>query len=103
MRGFPIVMLMVMLSSAAIAQTMATPATSPPPAAGSPAASPSAAPAVEGITRDDYIQRAQERAAKAAAKRFDAMDADHDGILTKDEIAAYREAHSRKKPSAPPQ
>jgi len=91
MRGFSVVALMVFLSSAAVAQTMATPAPTP-----------AAAPA-GGVTRDDYIQHAQDRAAKAAAKRFDAMDADHDGILTKDEIAAYRAAHARKKPSPPPQ
>jgi hypothetical protein len=97
MRGFPVAALMIMLSSAAIAQTMAPPATPASPGAAPPAAS--SAPAAEGITRDDYIQRAQERAAKAAAKRFDAMDSDHDVTLTNDEIAAYRAAHSRKKPA----
>ena len=96
MRGFPILALMLFLSSAAIAQTMATPAT-PPPAA------PAVAPAPEGVSRDDYIAKARDTAAKRAATRFDAMDADHDGILTKDEIAAYRAAHARKKPAAPPQ
>ena len=76
--------------------------TPPPPVAAPPAASPAPA-AAGGITRDDYIQKAQDRAAKAAAKRFDAMDADHDGVLTPDEIAAYRAAHSRKKASPPEQ
>jgi len=99
MRGFPIAALMIMLSSAAIAQTMATPATPPPAGAAATPPAASSAPAAAGITRDDYIQRAQDRAGKAAAKRFDAMDADHDGVLTKDEIAAYRDAHSRKKPA----
>ena len=100
MRGFPIVALMVFVSSAAVAQTMATPPPAAPPAAPGPSAVP-ASPASAGLTRDDYIQRAQERAAKAAAKRFDAMDTDHDGILTPAEVAAYRAAHSRKKPPQP--
>lgn len=44
------------------------------------------------ITRDQYIERAKE----AAARRFDRMDADHDGVLTAAERRAYREAHSRR-------
>ncbi|HTV88207.1 MAG TPA: hypothetical protein VME41_04250 [Stellaceae bacterium] len=44
------------------------------------------------ITRDQYIERAKE----AAARRFDRMDTDHDGILTAAERRAYREAHSRR-------
>jgi hypothetical protein len=105
MRTLPVVALMIFVSSAAIAQTASPAATSPtppPPVAAPPAASPAPA-AAGGITRDDYIQKAQDRAAKAAAKRFDAMDADHDGVLTPDEIAAYRAAHSRKKASPPEQ
>ena len=88
MRGFPVLALMIFVSSAAVAQTMATPA-APAPSASAPV----------GLSRDAYIQHAQERAAKSAAKRFDAMDADHNGILTDDEIATFRAAHSRKKPA----
>jgi hypothetical protein len=72
------------------------PTTAPPPAATAPAA-----PAAQGITRDDYIAKARDAAAKRAATRFDAMDADHDGILTVDEIAAYRAAHPRRKKTDP--
>ncbi len=124
MRGFSIAALMMMLvSSAAIAQTPTAPTPSaplptlaappaptpappptmaPPPApAEPPTAATPAAPAPEGITRDDYIAKARDVAAKRAATRFDAMDANHDGILTKQEIAAYRAAHSRKPPAEP--
>jgi hypothetical protein len=96
MRLIPfIVAIALSASGAAVAQT---PPSAPPPAAAPPAA---AAPA--GITRDQYIQHAQERAAKAAATRFDKMDADHDGILTADEIRAYRAAHPRRKAAPPAQ
>ncbi|MBV8776451.1 MAG: hypothetical protein JO032_08665 [Alphaproteobacteria bacterium] len=67
---------------------------------------PSAAPngsAAVGIARDDYIAKAKEAAEKRAAKRFDAMDANHDGVLTGDEVAAYRAAHPRKKRNEPEQ
>jgi hypothetical protein len=71
----------------AIAQTAPAPAAT--------AASP--APRRGGdITRDEYIEHAKE----AAARRFDAMDTDHDGILTADERRAYRAAHSRRRKAA---
>jgi hypothetical protein len=98
MRGIPIVALMIMLSSAAIAQTSASPGTTTPDSA--PAAAP-AAPPPDGISRDDYIAKARDAAEKRAATRFDAMDANHDGVLTKEEIAAYRAAHARKPTSEP--
>lgn len=80
---------MLALGGAASAQSPAPqPNRSPPPAA-------APAPAPRGITRDDYIAKARDAAAKRAATRFDAMDADHDGVLTSDEIAAYRAAHPR--------
>jgi hypothetical protein len=82
-------------SAAAFAQTPA-PALETPPA--EDAALP---PAAGGVSRDDYIAKARDAAAKRAATRFDEMDANHDGVLTKDEIAAYRAAHPRKKPTPP--
>jgi hypothetical protein len=85
MRGLAIGALMVFVSSAAIAQTPATP----------PAAAP------DGISRDDYIAKLRDAAAKRAATRFDEMDANHDGVLTKDEAAAYRAAHPRRRPAEP--
>lgn len=90
MRGFPIMVLTMMLSSAALAQTMAT-----------PAAPPATTPTPQGISRDDYIAKFRDAAEKRAATRFDAMDANHDGVLTKEEIAAYRAAHARSKPAEP--
>ena len=122
MRGFPIMALLIFVSSAAIAQTPAAPTaplTAPPPVA--PAAPPAppappapsvptpppamapAATAPDGITRDDYIAKARDEAAKRAGDRFDAMDTNHDGVLTKEEIAAYRAAHARKKAAPEPQ
>jgi len=58
----------------------------------SPPADSATAPKAGGVTRDEYIRRAQAR----AAKRFDQMDTDHDGILTRDERQAWRQAHPRK-------
>ena len=63
----------------------------------------SAAPAVAapapssdtGITRAQYLQRAQERAAQRAGARFDQMDANHDGVLDRAEIRAWRSQHRR--------
>jgi len=85
MRALAVVGLVALLSPlAALAQTAPAPA-SPAPA------SPSAAPARGGdITRDDYIQRAVERARRAAETRFDRMDTDHDGVLTAEERRAAR-------------
>jgi hypothetical protein len=124
MRVVPVAVLMALVSSVAIAQTSsppmappmapaaapAAPATAPAaspataPSAETPAptaaAPPAATPAPEGISRDDYIAKARDAAEKRAATRFDEMDANHDGVLTKDEIAAYRAAH-RKKASEP--
>ena len=58
-------------------------------------------PTPQGVARDDYIAKARDAAAKRAATRFDAMDANHDGILTADEIAAYKAAHPRHKKADP--
>ena len=52
-----------------------------------PAAAPSAAtPGGGDMTRDEYIERAR----RNAEKRFDRMDANHDGVLTPDERRAAR-------------
>ena len=100
MRIVAVVALMVLWSSAAVAQTPAMPAAEPP---GAEPPNSTLPPASAGISRDDYIAKARDAAAKRAGTRFDAMDADHDGILTKDEIVAYRAAHARKKTTATPQ
>jgi hypothetical protein len=88
---------MFALGGTALAQS---PAPAPAPPASPPAAA-APAPAAQGITRDDCIAKARDAAEKRAATRFDAMDANHDGILTPDEIAAYRAAHPRRKTTEP--
>ena len=49
-----------------------------------------------GVTREQYLQRAQDRAAQRAGARFDQMDANHDGILDRTEVRAWRSQHSRR-------
>src|SRR5260370_22022473 len=90
MRAILVVSLVALLCpAAAIAQTAAAPSAAPSSSA-APAAK-SAAPTRGGdITRDDYIQRAVDRARRAAEKRFDQMDANHDGVLTAEERRAAR-------------
>jgi hypothetical protein len=48
-----------------------------------------------GITREQYIHRAQDRAGDRAAARFDRMDANHDGVLDRAEIRDWRSQHPR--------
>jgi len=90
MRAILVVSLVALLCpAAAMAQTAAAPSAAPSSSA-APAAK-SAAPTRGGdITRDDYIQRAVDRARRAAEKRFDQMDANHDGVLTAEERRAAR-------------
>jgi hypothetical protein len=64
-----------------------TPASPAPPAAGT-------------ITREQYIERAQERASQRAAARFDQMDTNHDGMLDRAERRAWRDQHAHR-PAAP--
>jgi hypothetical protein len=54
------------------------------------------------ITKDQYIEHAVERAKRAAAARFDRMDADHDGVLTAEERRAARAERSQRR-AAPSQ
>jgi len=75
--------------SAVFAADVGSPSTgaviAPKPAVSAPAASASApAVAIKGTTRQVYLDQ--------AAKRFDSMDANHDGILTSEE----RKAHNSK-------
>ena len=66
--------------------------TAPQTASVESAATASPAPTGNGsITRDQYIQRARDR----AGARFDQMDADHDGVLDRAEIRAWRTQHPR--------
>ena len=45
------------------------------------------------ITRDDYVERAR----RAAERRFDRMDTNHDGVLTADERRAAREGRAQRR------
>jgi hypothetical protein len=51
------------------------------------------------ITRDEYIERAR----RAAEKRFDRMDTNHDGVLTADERRAAREQRGQRRSTQPAQ
>ncbi len=52
------------------------------------------------ITKAEYIERAVERAKRAAEKRFDKLDANHDGVLSADERGAARAARAQRKSSS---
>ncbi len=54
-----------------------------------PAPSPAPGPGRGAITRDQFIQRASD----AAARRFDAIDVNHTGSITRDQMRAWRQAH----------
>jgi hypothetical protein len=101
MRAVLAVSLIALLCPAtAMAQSQAAPTPAAPSAATAPAAPAAAAhPAPRrggDITRDQYVERAKDN----AGRRFDRMDADHDGVLTEAERRAWREAHHRHR--APP-
>jgi len=73
------------------------------PAASAPAGGSSMTSPTGGITRDPFIQRAKDRAGQRAAARFDQMDANHDGVLGRDEIHAWRSQHPRRAAAQPAQ
>ena len=50
------------------------------------------------ITKDEYIERAR----RAAERRFDKMDANHDGVLTADERRAAREERAARRTARQP-
>jgi len=82
--------------------SLAAPAMSPgafaqsPTAAPPPSATPPMAPA-GGLTKDEFVKRAQERAGRRAAEVFDQMDTNHDGVLTREEFRAWRAQHGRRR------
>lgn len=69
----------------------------------SAAPAPSAPTGSDGITRDQFIERAKDRAAQHAGARFDQMDTDHDGVLDRAEIRAWRTQHPRRAGAQPSQ
>ena len=53
--------------------------------------------APRGITRDEFVQRA----AEMAGRRFDEIDTSHAGVITRDQLRAWRQAHATQ-PGAQP-
>ena len=103
MRAILVVSLVTLLCpAAALAQSAPVPpAPSAAPAPSTATDTPHAARARGGdITRAQYIERAVERAKRAAEKRFDKLDANHDGVLNSDERGAARAARSKRKSSS---
>ena len=75
---------------------------SPPSGGAAPPASTPAVPLPRGaVSRDQFIQNAEQRAGQRAGALFDQMDTNHDGILTRDERRAWREQHPRPAQSQP--
>lgn len=74
-------------AAAALLPALAVAQSSPPPATSAASAKP------DGISREDYIKRAEQQ----AGARFDRMDVDHDGILTREETKTYRATHHRQR------
>jgi hypothetical protein len=56
-----------------------------------------------GITREQYLQRAQERAGQRAGARFDQIDANHDGVIDRAETQTWRSQHPRRAAAQPAQ
>jgi hypothetical protein len=88
----------LLLPGAVFAQTGPQTAAIESPAPASPTP-----PAAGGITREQYIERAQERASQRAAARFDQTDTNHDGVLDRAERRAWRSEHSRRSAAPAPQ
>jgi len=96
--AFIVLAVLSLAPAAALAQTAPQIA-----AAESTAAAPPTPTASGGITRDQFIQRAKDRAAQRAATRFDEMDTDHDGVVDRAELRAWRSQHPRNAAAQPPQ
>jgi len=82
-----LIALVLAFSFPALAQTDSS--TSPAPAARARGGN---------ITKDEYIERAR----RAAERRFDKMDANHDGVLTPDERRAVREERAARRAARQP-
>jgi hypothetical protein len=80
--------LCVLLVLPSFADAQSTPPAASPPAKTSQKASGA------GISREEYILDAKARAAKAANRRFDAIDTAHKGVVTRDQFVTYYEERS---------
>jgi hypothetical protein len=83
-----------LLPLAALAQTSPQPATPDNSATAEPQRA-------GGITKEQFIQHAQDRAARRATAQFDRMDTDHDGVLEPSEVRAWRNQRARNAASRP--
>lgn len=83
MRTLPVVLLLLFLLPATAMAQGAASGNAPPAARSARGAD---------ISRDEYVQRAVDRARRAAETRFDRMDTNHDGILTAEERRNARAA-----------
>ena len=92
MRSTAVIALFALSLLPATAFAQASQQAAAPPSATMASPAPSRA---GGLTREQYIQRAEERAARRAGAQFDRMDADHDGVLDPAEIRAWRSQHPR--------
>jgi hypothetical protein len=84
-----LVAILLALSMPATAQTAAPTAPAATPATAAPAARRRGG----DITKEEYIERAK----RAAERRFDRMDLNHDGILTADERRSVREQRAQRR------
>ena len=82
-----LIAILVALSLPAMAQNPA--ATSPAPMEAAPAARSRGG----DITKEEYVERAK----RAAERRFDRMDLNHDGVLTAEERRAAREQRQQRR------
>lgn len=83
MRTLLVVSLLVLILPATVMAQGAASGNAPPAARGTRGAD---------ISRDEYVQRAVNRARRSAETRFDRMDTNHDGILTAEERRNARAA-----------
>lgn len=86
---FVLATILLALSMPAMAQTAAPTAPAATPATAAPAARSRGG----DITKEEYIERAK----RAAERRFDRMDLNHDGILTADERRSVREQRAQRR------
>ena len=83
-----VILFALVVPAAATAQTAAP--TSPSPAARTRGGD---------ITRNEYVERAR----RAAERRFDRMDTNHDGVVTADERRAARAGRAQRRSTQPAQ
>ena len=97
--------LMILLLGLPLLPTTAQAQANPQTAAieSAPPASTPAVAGAGGVSRGQFLQRAEERAARRAGTRFDQMDANHDGFLDRAELDAWRSQHSRRAATQPSQ